>query len=207
MVFDAQIFKHDIDSLEKSIVKNVKKIVIAGGTGHIGSSLATRLLREGYDVRVLTRRIFTKDSAISYVAWDGESPGPWMKELDGADVLINLCGKSVDCRYTKSNKVKLIQSRVRTTALLGRAIAECKKPPALWINSSSSAYYGFSEKIVNEYSRPGDDFPASICVQWEQSFFSVHTPNTRKLAWRLGVVLQPRKGLIVPFVRLAKSCL
>ncbi len=184
---------------------NAKKIIIAGGTGHIGSSLADRLIREGHSVRLLTRKIPRNHPRILYSTWDGETPGSWIKDLDGSDVLINLCGKSVDCRYTEANKLKLIESRVKSTTLLGQAIGECKKPPSLWINSSSAAYYGFSEKIVNEYCQPGDDFPATICVKWEQAFFSTTALRTRKVAWRLGVVLQSGKGLIEPFVRLAKS--
>jgi len=185
----------------------LEKVIIAGGTGHIGSSLVDRLIKEGFDVRILTRKVPTKDSENRYLHWDGESHGPWVAELDGADILINLCGKSVDCRYTEANKIALIQSRVKTTKLLGEAIGKCQHPPKLWINSSSSAYYGFSQKLVNEYGEAGDDFPASICVQWEEAFFSAHTPLTKKIAWRLGVVLQPKKGLILPFVRLAKSFL
>ena len=183
----------------------MKKIIIAGGTGHIGSSLADYFIQRGHDVRVLTRKVSKRNSQFSITLWDGVNPGSWMQDLEGSDVLINLCGKSVDCRYTKANKLKLIESRVNTTTLLGQAVTECKKPPSLWINASSSAYYGFSDKIVNEDSGPGDDFPATICVKWEQAFFSLHTPETRKVAWRLGVVLQSGKGLIAPFVRLAKS--
>ena len=185
----------------------MKKVIIAGGTGHIGSSLVERLIKEGFDVCVLTRQVPKNNPGSRYLQWDGENLGPWLQVLDGADVLINLCGKSVDCRYTEANKIALIQSRVKTTKLLGEAIAKCQHPPRLWINSSSSAYYGFSNKIVNEHSESGDDFPASICVQWEQAFFSSHTPLTKKIAWRLGVVLQPKKGLILPFVRLAKTFL
>ena len=203
-ILKGQIFEH-ITSIEFQQSFGVKKIVIAGGTGHLGSSLANRLIQEGHSVRMFTRKVPKNNSRILYSYWDGETPGPWIRDLDGSDVLINLCGKSVDCRYTEANKLKLIASRVKSTTLLGQAIGKCKKPPSLWINSSSSAYYGFSEKIVNEYCQPGDDFPATICVKWEHAFFSTQTPGTRKVAWRLGVVLQSGKGLIEPFVRLAKS--
>ena len=181
-----------------------KKIILAGGTGHLGSSLAHRLKEEGHSVRILTRKAGLRNSTIPHSLWDGETPGEWMSHLDGSDVLINLCGKSVDCRYTETNKNKLVLSRVRSTELLGKAINECKKPPAVWINASSSAYYGFSDKIINECGAPGKDFPATICVKWEDAFFSSSTPDTSKVAWRLGVVLQRKKGLIEPFVRLSK---
>jgi NAD dependent epimerase/dehydratase family enzyme len=126
---------------------DVKKIVIAGGTGHLGSSLTVRLIQEGHSVRLLTREVPKNNSRIAYSYWDGETLGTWVRDLEGSDVLINLCGKSVDCRYTQANKLKLINSRVKSTTLLGQAIAEINKPPSLWINSSSSAYYGFSEKL------------------------------------------------------------
>ena len=183
----------------------MKKIVIAGGTGHLGSSLADRLIQEGHSVRMFTRNVPKNNSRISYSYWDGETPGPWIRDLDGSDVLINLCGKSVDCRYTEANKLKLIESRVKTTTLLGQAIGECKNRRHSGSIPVRLPTMGFSEKIVNEYNQPGDDFPATICVKWEHAFFSTQTPGTRKVAWRLGVVLQSGKGLIEPFVRLTKS--
>jgi uncharacterized protein (TIGR01777 family) len=144
---------------------------------------------------------------VRYTWWDGETLGTWTKYLDEADIVINFCGKSVDCRYTESNKKKLIQSRVTPTLLLGNAIKNSSTPPKVWINASSSAYYGFSTAVLDESATHGNDFPARICVEWEKAFFSSQTPSTRKVAWRLGVVLQRNKGLILPFIILVKSFL
>lgn len=179
---------------------------MAGGTGHIGSSLGQRLVAEGYTVNILTRDTKKrKTDLFNYTYWDGENLGSWTEQLHKTDILINLCGKSVDCRYTASNKLKLIGSRVNATTLLGDAIKRSENPPRLWINASSSAYYGFSSQVKDEKASAGNDFPARICVEWEKAFLGSLAPATRKIAWRLGVVLQPGKGLIKPFERLVRN--
>lgn len=186
----------------------MKNVLIAGGTGHLGSSLANRLVSEGYKVGILTRNAATSNTtSINYVHWDGENLGSWIEHLYETDIVINLCGKSVDCRYTESNKLKLIRSRVNATTLLGDAIKRSEKPPRLWINASSSAYYGFSSEEKDEQAVAGNDFPARICIEWEKAFMGSLSPSTRKVVWRLGVVLQPDKGFIKPFERLVKSFL
>src|SRR5690606_2617599 len=124
-----------------------------------GSSLATRLVEEGNKVTVLTRTQNERLKNINYVLWDARTTGSWVEYIDSADVVINLCGKSVDCRYTEANKLELIRSRVATTVLIGEAISRSSKPPSLWINASSSAYYGFSSRKMDERAGPGDDFP------------------------------------------------
>lgn len=184
----------------------MKNIVIAGGTGHLGSSLSKKLVQQGHEVTVLTRTVPDNPGAtVRFVQWDGETQGSWTDYIDGADVVINLSGKSVNCRYSESNKLKLIQSRVRSTEALGLAIRNSPTPPKVWVNASSSAYYGFSYAVMDENASPGSDFPARICVEWEKSFNKIETPHTRKIAWRLGVVLQRRQGLILPFVNLVRG--
>jgi len=179
------------------------KIIIAGGTGHLGTLLADSLRRESNKLYILTRRIPGQGNPeATYVLWDGKSTGTWKEILEGADVVINLCGKSVNCRYTPSNKEELISSRVESTRALGNAIRETANPPILWINASSAAYYGFSEEIMDEMSPAGNDFPAEICQKWEEAFDSYKLEHTRKVALRTGVVLQRKKGLILPFMRL-----
>lgn len=183
----------------------MKKVIIAGGTGHLGSSLSQRLVEWGYQVQVLTRKKVTRsEDGVEYVLWDGETWGSWSDCINHADTVINLCGMSVNCRYTASNKLKLIHSRVRSTEVLGHAIRNADCPPRIWINASSSAYYGFSSVMLDEDAPPGGDFPARICAEWEKSFYGTETPHTRKVAWRLGIVLQREKGLIIPFANLVK---
>ena len=165
-----------------------------------------RLIKEGNEVTIFSRGQ-REDPIINYVVWDARTPGPWTDCIDQADVVINLCGKSVNCRYTNGNKLKLIKSRVEPTRLIGEAIRRSARPPALWINASSTAYYGFSSEEMDERETAGNDFPARICVEWEKAFMNVQTPKTRKIAWRLGVVLQKDEGLVMPFAALVNSFL
>lgn len=127
-----------------------------------------------------------------------------MSHLEGSFALINLSGKSVNCRYTEKNKKELIESRTKTTSLLAEAISKLEAPPRVWVNASSTAIYGFSDQELDERAGPGADFPAQICVQWEEAFWNTEVSSTRKLAWRLGVVLQKDRGLILPFRNLVK---
>lgn len=184
----------------------MKKIVIAGGTGNLGVSLTEHLRKQDYDVTVLTRKIpLQQYQGVDYVLWDATTFGDWTKVIDSSDVVINVCGKPVACRYTEKNRKELIRSRTVPTALIGEAIRQSTSPPSLWINASSSAYYGFSEDVMDEDDKAGEDFPAQICVEWEKSFWESQTLDTRKVAWRLGVVLQRNRGLILPFSNLVKS--
>ncbi len=183
------------------------KVVIAGGTGHLGSLLTERFVKEDgkTNVIVLTRRIPIKRyPLVSYVLWDGKNVGEWVKVLEAADVLINLCGRSVNCRYTEINKKRLVASRVESTEILGKAIQGCAAPPKVWINASSAASYGFSDIALDESAPPGVDFPSELCKKWEGSFYTHPLDDTRRLTLRLAVVLQRRRGLILPFMRLAR---
>src|SRR5688572_60438 len=143
----------------------MKKIVIAGGTGHLGTSLAEHFQHVGYDVTVLCRELPRhRVNGVAYSLWDGVTLGDWTRIIDRTDVVINVCGKPVACRYTEKNKKELIRSRTATTLLIGKAIQQSSSPPSLWINASSSAYYGFSDETMDEDDEAGADFPAQICV-------------------------------------------
>ena len=184
----------------------MKKVVIAGGTGHLGVALAEHFVTAGNEVTVLTRRYpGSIVKGVHYILWDGIHTGEWSNSIDGSDIVINMCGKPVACRYTQRNKRELIRSRTETTTLIGQAIQQSSLPPSLWINASSSAYYGFSDASKDERDEAGHDFPARICVEWEDAFWNVPVSKTRKIAWRLGVVLQRNRGLILPFQNLVKS--
>lgn len=184
----------------------MKKVVIAGGSGHLGTSLAEYLHGVGYEVTILTRNNSIRQVPdVTYQIWEGATLGDWTKTIDGSDIVVNVCGKPVACRYTERNKRELIRSRTATTSLIGEAIQRAVSPPSLWINASSSAFYGFSDQTMDEDNPAGDDFPAQICVAWEKAFWDASTPDTRKVSWRLGVVLQRNRGLILPFTNLVKS--
>lgn len=168
----------------------MKKVVIAGGSGYLGKLLHHHFSRKNWDVQILTRQN-EKELSSNYNHWDGEHIGPWIHCLEGAEMLINLSGKSVDCRYHRRNKVAIIDSRVNSTKTLGEALVHLNCPPKLWINASSATIYEEAfEGVQDEYTGTvGDNFSERVCKMWEESFFSLHTPMTRKVAIRTSFVL------------------
>lgn len=165
----------------------MKKIVIAGGSGFLGKALTDFFSKKGEDVKVLAR----KPTEAHHIFWDGKHLGEWEEVLEGIDVLINLCGKSVDCRYTEANRQAILDSRIMTTQLLQRAINRRITAPKLWINASSATIYIHSETQLNTDASGviGDDFSMNICKQWEQAFFEGEDVNLRKVALRTSIVL------------------
>lgn len=179
------------------------RIVIAGGTGHLGTILAERFHGAGNSVTILSRS--QHGSRWPLARWDGEHHGDWVAQLEGVDVLINLAGRSVQCRYTAANRASIMHSRVRSTRLLGEAIARLASPPRLWINSSTATIYRHSldrpmDEDTGEFGghEPGvpDSWRFSIEVarNWEDVFFSAVTPSVRKIAIRSAVVMSPQRG-------------
>jgi NAD dependent epimerase/dehydratase family enzyme len=118
------------------------RIVIPGGSGQVGNVLSHYFHGHGHDVVVLARKVAPAPWRIVY--WDGASLGGWTSELENADVLINLAGKSVDCRYTPANRRAIKESRIQATNLLAQAIAQSVRPPRLWMNSSTATIYRHS---------------------------------------------------------------
>jgi uncharacterized protein len=179
------------------------RIILAGGTGHLGAVLTGHFHRAGDSVNVLSR---SQDSSPwPIVLWDGESLGDWASALEGADVLINLAGRSVNCRYTPANRASIMNSRVRSTRVLGEAIAQIANPPRLWINSSTATIYRHSldrpmDEDTGEFGghEPGVPetwrFSIEVARSWEDAFFSAVAPRTRKIALRSAVVMSPTEG-------------
>src|SRR4029434_1629543 len=114
------------------------RIVLVGGSGFLGSALADHFVGAGWAVSNLTRQPGTSRAGVHQIHWDGSNPGPWCKELDGATAVINLAGKSVNCRYTVRNRREILRSRVDATQAVGRAIAPCSNPPAVWVNAHNA---------------------------------------------------------------------
>ncbi|WP_460766253.1 TIGR01777 family oxidoreductase [Niabella terrae] len=183
-----------------------RKIIIAGGTGFLGKAISNRLPQRDFQIVVLTRTVAPATTGqIRYVHWDARRLGDWTAELEGAAAVINLVGKSVNCRYTEKNKQEIIRSRVDATRVLGQALQLVKTPPKVWINAGSLAIYRYSatEKLT-ESSPLGKDFSAEVCRQWEQAFFEAPLDAVRRVVLRTGVVLQSGTGLLLPFERLVK---
>lgn len=180
-------------------------IVLPGGSGQIGQLLARAFIRDGHTCTVLSRNPGASSSSLRHVYWDAQTLGPWADELESADVVINLAGRTVNCRYTAANLDAMMRSRVDSTRILGEAIARAKSPPRVWLQSSTATIY------AHRYDAPNDeatgliggeepDAPKSwrrsieVARAWEAALDAAPTPKTRKVALRSAVVLSPDRG-------------
>ena len=130
-------------------IKRRKKFVLAGGSGQVGAVLARALTRDGHEVVVLSRRAVAPGAARA-VRWDARTLGPWAGEVDGADVVINLAGRSVNCRYTPRNRRLILDSRVDSTRVIGEAIAAAARPPRVWLQASTATIYAHRLDAPND---------------------------------------------------------
>ncbi len=174
-----------------------KKIVLAGGTGFVGKYFAEQFKKVGYDVIIISRQP-------NHVQW-GDSTAI-LKAIENSEMVINLAGKSVDCRYNEKNKAEISRSRIETTKALGEAILQCKNPPPLWINSSSGTLYRHAEDhgMTEDRGEVGTGFSVGIVKRWEEIFFSFHLPKTRQVALRMTIVLGKDGGAIKPLANLVR---
>jgi NAD dependent epimerase/dehydratase family enzyme len=166
------------------------KVVIPGGSGQVGTVLARAFHERGDEVVVLSR---TQTNALPWrsVKWDGETLGEWASEFEGADTVINLAGQSVNCRYTAENRSIIIESRVKSTRVVGQAIAETNNPPSVWLQASTATLY------AHRYDAPNDErsgiiggqepnapdtwrFSIDVVKKWERELNAAATPNTRR---------------------------
>jgi uncharacterized protein (TIGR01777 family) len=180
------------------------KIVIPGGTGQVGGLLCRALTEAGNEVVVLSRG--ATDVARS-VAWDGRTLGPWAREIDGADVVVNLAGRSVNCRYTRANLAAMMSSRVDSTRAVGAAIAAAAHPPRVWLQMSTATIYAHrfdapNDEVSGIIGGAEPDAPAywktsiDIARAWEAAQRETTTPNTRQVALRSAMVMSPdRDGI------------
>jgi len=184
----------------------MKKLIIAAGTGFLGQVLVNHFKNKFEEIVILTRGKSQTIDGIKYVNWNAKTFSGWEKELENATVLINLAGKSVDCRYTKENKKEILLSRIESTKVLNKAVLNCKNPPKHWLNSSTSTIYRFSlDKEMDEVNGEiGNDFSINVALSWEKAFFKTETPNTLKTALRTSIVLGKKGGAFIPLKTLAK---
>jgi hypothetical protein len=179
------------------------KIVIPGGTGQLGTMLARRFVAEGHDVSVLSRT--PSPARWRTVAWDGRSLGTWASELEGADVVINLAGRSVDCRYTAANRRSIMDSRVLATRAVGQAIQQAARPPRVWLQMSTATIYAHRFDVPNrehtgiiggaEPDAPETwRFSIDVARSWERAVDGADTPGTRKVTMRTAMVMSPDRG-------------
>lgn len=184
----------------------MSKLIIASGTGFLGQVLVHHFKNKFEEIVILTRGKAETIDGIKYVNWNARTFTGWEKELENATVLINLAGKSVDCRYTKKNKKEILWSRIDSTKILNKAVLNCKNPPKHWLNSSTATIYRFSlDKQMDEVEGEiGNDFSINVALSWEKAFFKTETPNTLKTALRTSIVLGKNGGAFIPLKTLAK---
>lgn len=181
------------------------KIIIPGGTGQIGRILRRYFSTEGHEVITLSRSGREDGAPGRVISWNAQSMGPWVRELSGADILINLAGRSVNCRYTSSNRRAIMESRVASTRCLAEAVSRMTNPPALWLQASTATIYGHRYDAANdehtgwigvngEGYRPGWDFSVEVAKAWEQAVHAFPTPRTRKVLLRSAMTMSIDAG-------------
>ena len=180
----------------------MKKIIIAGGSGFLGKVLETYFVQKEYQVKILTRNPKRNNE----IYWNAKDLGAWTNHLENAEALINMTGKSVDCRYTESNKKEIYNSRIDSTNLLGLAINLCENPPKAWFNSSTATIYRHSldKQMTEENGEIGNNFSMDIAKSWEKAFYKVTNHKTRKIALRTSIVMGRNGGAITPLKALTK---
>lgn len=186
-----------------------KHLIIAGGTGFLGKLAARHFTGLGWQVSLLSRNPEKSKTPYRCMHWNlHDKPEALSPLLEGADVLLNLAGKSVDCRYSEANRMAILRSRLESTNYLGKAMMLCENPPKLWINASSATIYRDAQTPQTEAEGElGEGFSVTVCRQWERSFFSFEEalPHTRFAALRLGIVLAENDSAFVPLKRLAQA--
>ncbi|MFI1676246.1 TIGR01777 family oxidoreductase [Streptomyces sp. NPDC020607] len=183
------------------------KIVLPGGTGQVGGVLRRSLTAAGHEVVVLTRR----PGRDGEVPWDGRTLGPWAEAIDGSDVVVNLAGRSVSCRYTDENLRAMMDSRVDSARIVGEAIAAARKPPRVWLQMSTATIYAHRFDAPNDEATGaigGDEpglpgywsYSVEIARNWEREQERAATPDTRKVALRAAMVMSPDRGGIFDYL-------
>ena len=184
----------------------MSKLIIAAGTGFLGQVLVNHFKNNFEQIVILTRGISKTEGKVKFVNWNTKTLTGWETELENATALINLAGKSVDCRYTKANKREILLSRIESTKILNKAVLKCTNPPKHWLNSSTATIYRFSlDKKMDEVDGEiGNDFSMNVAQSWEKAFFKTETPQTLKTALRTSIVLGKNGGAFIPLKRLAQ---
>jgi len=175
------------------------KVVIPGGSGQVGQTLKRGLAAKGHEVVIVGR------GRSADVQWNGRSGGPWTRQVDGADVVINLAGRSVNCRYTAANRREIIDSRVESTHAVGDAIARAARPPRVWLQASTATIYAHRYDAANDDVTGivgGDEpdapdtwrFSIDVAKAWERAALEASTPDTRLVRLRSAMIMSPDDG-------------
>jgi len=191
------------------------KVVIPGGTGQVGGVLRRALVARGDEVTVLSRRPEQLEDGVRHAVWDGRTLGEWAAELDGADAVVNLAGRSVSCRYTDANLRQMMASRVDSTRVVGQAIARAARPPGVWLQMSTATIYADAGSRRDDL--PHDEangilggeepdvplyweYSVRIARRWEETQAEADVPGTRRVALRTAMVMTPDRGGIFDYL-------
>ncbi len=187
---------------------DTKRIILAGGSGFLGRILEAHFAGTGWEVVILTRSPHQTNGAGKQVAWDARTPDTWETELDGATAVINLTGKSVNCRYTARNRREILDSRVNSTRILGEAIGRCRRSPQVWLNASTATIYRHTfgdpwdeNGEIGAVREAKDAFSVEVATAWERTLGEARTPGTRKIALRMAMVLGAGSNSVFPVLR------
>ena len=179
------------------------KLVLAGGTGHLGTLFASAHHGAGDEVVVLSRA--PHDAPWRIALWDAQTLGPWTTELEDADVVVNFAGRSVNCRYTPANRAAILASRIDSTRIIGAALAAASTPPKVWLQMSTATIY------AHRYDAPNDEatgiiggnergvpetwrFSIDVATRWEAAADAAAIPNVRTVKLRAAIVMSPGAG-------------
>ena len=186
----------------------MKKVVLAGGSGFLGQALARSFVGDGIDVVVLSRSRESEGLKGRIIQWDARTMGEWKEELEGADVLINLTGRSVDCRYTEENRSLILNSRIDSTRVLGEAVEKLENPPQAWFNASTATIYndcrGDSVPHDEKSEVNARGFSEEVGRAWENAFFDSGREGVRQVALRITIVLGQGGGAFPVMHRFCK---
>jgi uncharacterized protein (TIGR01777 family) len=182
------------------------RVIIAGGSGFLGQALTRELTGAGYHVMLLTRT--PRHRQVREVKWDGRTPGDWMAVVDGARAVVNLTGRSVNCRYTPANRSEILESRIDSVNVIGEAIRQASEKPVVWVQAGSLAIYGDAgDRICDETAPFGTGFSAETCVAWEKAFANSQADQTRKVLLRIGFAIDRGGGALEPLAALVRRYL
>lgn len=178
------------------------KIILAGGSGFLGKALADYYKDKAEELVILSRKQTAGNGNLRYELWDGKTGGSWVKSLENSDLLVNLSGKNVNCRYTADNRDKILRSRTESTNALGKAVQSLANPPKVWIQVASATIYRHAEDYGQdeENGEIGSGFSVEVCKAWERHFRDWETAGTRKIVLRTGMVLG-REESVFPYLR------
>lgn len=184
----------------------MSRIVLTGASGYLGGVLIRHLADRGHNLTVISRRKPALPAGTQFAPWDGEHLGAWVRHIDGAEAVINLAGKSVNCRYNEANRNEILKSRLATTNVVGEAIRIAASPPRVWLNASSATIYRDSRDLPMDEctGELGEGFSVDVCRAWEAEFFEPELPSTRRVAMRSSMVFGVGAPVFQVFERLVK---